>query len=65
MTPCPHSERKDGICVACGDCLHELVLNGACYYCGSEDIDPIAMSPKKLRELVAPEALARKKRESR
>lgn len=65
MTACAHAERKDGICVACGDCLHELVLNGACYYCGSEDIDPVAMSPKKLPELVAAESLARKKRESR
>ena len=65
MTSCPHAERKDGICVACGDCLHELVLNGACYYCGSEDIDPVAMSQKKLPELVAAESLARKKRESR
>lgn len=46
--PCPHAERRDGICVACGHCLHELVLNAACYYCGTTDLDPIALSNKPL-----------------
>lgn len=45
---CRHEHRDDrGICAACGDCLHEIVLNGACLYCGSTDLDPIARSPKK------------------
>jgi hypothetical protein len=39
-------ERVDGICVACKHCLHELVLNGACYYCGETDLDPVALSNK-------------------
>ncbi len=61
MTDCKHTERRDGLCVACGDCLHELVLNGACYYCGTTDLDPIAMSPKKPPSLVPPDQLVRKK----
>ena len=61
MTDCKHGERRDGICVACGDCLHELILNRACYYCGTKDLDPVALSPKKPPELVPPEQLVRKK----
>jgi hypothetical protein len=60
MTECPHTERKDGICVACGDCEHDVILNGACFYCGATDIDPIARSPKK-PELITPGQLVRKK----
>ena len=61
MSECKHTERRDGICVTCGNCLHELVLNGACYYCGTTDLDPIAMSPKKPPALVPPDQLVRKK----
>jgi hypothetical protein len=61
MIPCPHTERSEGVCVACGDCLHEVILNGACFHCGTTDLDPIALSPKKPPALVAPERLARKK----
>lgn len=43
---CPHVEREAGVCVRCGHCDHELVLNGACYFCGTAELDPIAMSPK-------------------
>ena len=55
---CAHTERRDGVCVACGHCLHEVILNGACYYCGTTDLDPVALSPKKL---VSAERLVRKK----
>ena len=55
---CTHSERRDGVCIACGDCLHEVILNGACYYCGTTDLDPVALSPKKV---IPPERLVRKK----
>jgi hypothetical protein len=61
MTDCPHTERRDGRCVACGDCLHEVILNGACYICGTTDLDPIALSPKKPPALIAPDHLVRKK----
>jgi hypothetical protein len=61
VTECRHDERRDGICIACGDCLHELVLNGACFYCGSSDLDPIAMSPKPVAALIAADKLVRKK----
>ena len=59
-TDCPHTERRDGVCTACGHCLHELILNGACYYCGSTDLDPVALSPRK-DLLIAPDQLVRKK----
>jgi hypothetical protein len=61
MTACPHVERREGMCVACGHCRHEVILNGACFYCDTTDLDPIALSPKKSPALVAPERLARKK----
>ncbi len=57
---CPHSERNEGVCVACGHCLHEVILNGACFLCGTTDLDPIALSPKKPL-LVPPDRLIRKK----
>ncbi|HEY4244613.1 MAG TPA: hypothetical protein VGM88_32590 [Kofleriaceae bacterium] len=58
---CAHVERVDGICTACGDCEHLLILNGACYYCGTTDLDPIALSPKKPAALIPPADLVRKK----
>lgn len=58
---CAHAARVDGICTACGDCLHELILNGACYYCGSTDLDPIALSPKPSDQLVPASRLVRRK----
>ena len=61
MNDCPHTERRDGVCVACGNCLHELILNRACFYCGTTDLDPIALSPKKPPALIAPSELVRKK----
>jgi hypothetical protein len=57
---CPHAERNEGVCVACGHCLHEVILNGACFLCGTTDLDPIALSPKKPL-LVSPDRLIRKK----
>jgi hypothetical protein len=48
MEPCPHVDRDErGVCRACGDCLHDVILNGACVYCGSTDLDAVAISPKK------------------
>ncbi len=55
---CAHVERIEGVCSACGHCTHEVILNGACFLCGTTDIDPIAQSPKKL---IAAEQLTRKK----
>lgn len=42
-----------------GDCTHDVVLNGACFYCGTTDLDPIAMSPKP--PVIPAESLVRKK----
>ena len=44
---CAHAARDSGICVRCGHCAHELILNGACYFCGTTELDPIALSPKQ------------------
>jgi len=57
---CPHVERREGVCVVCGDCLHEIILNGACFLCGTADLDPVALSPKK-PGLIGPDRLVRKK----
>ena len=56
---CAHVERVEGVCTRCGHCMHEVILNGACLYCGTTDLDPIAMSPKK--DFVSVDALKRKK----
>lgn len=57
---CPHTERDEGVCLRCGHCEHAVILNGACYLCGTEDLDPIALSPKKL-DVIPPDQLVRKK----
>jgi hypothetical protein len=58
---CPHDTREEGVCLRCGHCAHELILNGECYFCGTTDLDPIALSPKK--PMVIPAArLVRKDR---
>jgi len=58
---CPHSVREAGICVRCGHCDHELIVNGACFFCGTTDLDPIALSPKK-PSVIPAEHLVRRKR---
>ena len=57
---CPHTERYEGVCIACGHCEHAVILNGACFLCGTTDLDPIAMSPKK-PAMIPPSSLVRKK----
>ena len=58
---CAHHAQTNGICDACGYCIHDVILNGACYYCGTTDIDPYAISPKKLPDVITPDRLIRKK----
>jgi hypothetical protein len=58
---CAHTERREGVCTVCGDCLHEVILNGACFLCGTTELDPIALSPKKPPALVPADQLVRKK----
>ena len=60
-TACTHSSRDNGVCTQCGHCLHEIVLNGACYFCGTTDIDPRALSPRP--DLVPAHDLVRKPRD--
>jgi hypothetical protein len=58
---CAHAVRDVGICARCGHCAHEVILNGACLFCGTTDLDPIAMSPKK-PAVIPPDQLVRKRR---
>jgi hypothetical protein len=58
---CPHVARTNGICDACGHCEHDVILNKACFYCGTTDIDPHAISPKKLPDVITVDRLVRKK----
>jgi len=57
---CAHVAREAGVCVGCGHCEHAVILNGACYFCGTTELDPIAMSPKP-PSVIRPEQLVRKK----
>jgi hypothetical protein len=57
---CAHAAREAGVCVRCGHCEHALILNGACYFCGTTELDPIALSPKP-PAVIPPEQLVRKK----
>jgi hypothetical protein len=57
---CAHPVREAGVCVRCGHCEHAVILNGACYFCGTTELDPIALSPKKPAVIPA-EQLVRKK----
>jgi hypothetical protein len=51
---CPHLDRVEGVCTACGHCLHQLILNGACYYCGTTELDPHAHSRKPIDPPLVP-----------
>ncbi len=57
---CTHVERREGVCTRCGHCVHDVILNGACFLCGTTELDPIAMSPKKL-DVIPANSLVRKK----
>lgn len=52
--PCSHPRKHEGRCPDCGACEHEVILNGACLACGTDDLDPIAMSPKKVDPALVP-----------
>ena len=56
MTDCPHHERVEGVCTTCGHCLHEVILNGACFLCGTTELEV-----RKKTTLIEPESLIRKK----
>lgn len=61
MTECMHPKRDDrGVCESCGDCLHDVILNGACVYCGSTSIDPRKASPKPLPLIPASDLVKKK-----
>lgn len=57
---CAHLQRDEGVCTLCGHCIHDVVLNGACLYCGTTELDPVAMSPKPLA-IIPADQLVRKK----
>ena len=39
MPDCRHPEVSESVCAVCGACVHDFVLNGACYACGATDIE--------------------------
>ncbi len=43
---CTHAERDAGECPTCGHCEHELILNGACYYCGETELNVTIKPPQ-------------------
>ena len=43
------------------ECEHDVVLNGACFYCGSTDLDGLALSPKPAAEFIPASRLVRGK----
>ncbi len=45
---CPHPDRLEGVCVVCGHCVHELILNAACFYCGETALDPLVHTKKPI-----------------
>ena len=44
---CAHAARLEGVCLSCGHCEHEVILNAACLYCGTEAIDGVGRSPRQ------------------
>lgn len=40
-------------------CSHDVILNGACFYCGTTDLDPVAISPKPADQIVPADRLRR------
>ncbi len=36
---CPHGRPTTESCSDCESCDHDVVLNGACFYCGREDLE--------------------------
>ena len=64
--PCPHPSYHDGRCTVCGQaCEHDIILNGACYHCGSTELDGVALSPKPRDQLIPSAHLLRTRRESK
>ncbi|MEM9490402.1 MAG: hypothetical protein AAGC55_14745 [Myxococcota bacterium] len=61
---CPHHERVDGVCQACGHCLHEIILNGECYFCASRDIDGASVSPRSVDTVIPASSLVRRRPDS-
>ena len=57
---CAHAERVEGVCTACGDCLHEVVLNGACFLCGTTELG-VEDRKSKPPALIEADRLVRKK----
>ena len=58
---CSHTTRADGVCTACGHCMHEVVLNGACYFCGATELDGVALSPRPADTIIPVARLHQKK----
>lgn len=40
-------------------CDHDVILNGACFYCGTTELDGVQMSPKPADEFIPASRLSR------
>jgi hypothetical protein len=56
---CDHPDVVDGRCAACGCCLHEVVLNRVCYFCGEVD-PPVTVKPEPASPVVSADRLRRR-----
>lgn len=56
---CDHREVVEGRCSHCGACLHEVVLNRVCYFCGAVD-PPVTVRPAEPPAVVSVDRLRRR-----
>ncbi len=59
---CAHPAAVEGFCRECGFCLHEVILNGVCMACESDDL-AVTIKPDEPSNVVPLHALTRKPKE--
>jgi len=48
---CRHLRADGGRCQDCGRCIHDVVLNGACFACGETDLT-VSVKPAEAEQVV-------------
>jgi flavoprotein len=56
---CAHIEVVEGRCAGCGECVHEVILNGACYHCRATELAVTVEPVRQTAKLVPAERLRR------
>jgi hypothetical protein len=49
----------EGRCAGCGQCVHDLILNGACYHCGATELAVTVLPVRQTAAVVPAERLRR------